>query len=212
MNLTEFKTIPLLGILRGIPLSTVDPIAEVSIAAGLKAIEITMNTDSAPKLIKQMHAACNGKMAVGAGTVLTLDALQSALDSGASFIVMPVVIPAIIEYCTDRNIPVFPGALTPNEIYTAWNLGATMVKVFPAAAFGPSYLSEIKGPFNDIELLACGGISTQTLADYFNKGASAAAFGASIFKKEWIETRQYEAIGIEIKRLVDAYLAYLAGK
>ena len=81
--------------------------------------------------------------------------LKIALKSGATFIVMPVLIKDVLKYCVKNKIPVFPGALTPGEIYQAWDAGSTMVKVFPAKFFGPEYFREIKGPFNNIQLLAC---------------------------------------------------------
>jgi len=205
MNLQEFKQMPLLGILRGISLDAVKPIADASINAGLKAIEITMNTERAPTLIETMRKHCGDNIAVGAGTVTSFERLKKALDAGAQFIVMPIINTTVLEYCNDNDIPVFPGALTPNEIFNAWHHGATMVKVFPASVFGPSYFKEIKAPMNDIELLACGGVSTNTIGDFLKNGASAAAFGASIYKKEWIETKRFQEIELEIKALIHAY-------
>ena len=205
MNIQTFKQLPILGILRGITLEAVKPIADVSINAGLKAIEITMNTENEPKLNETMRKHCDDKMSVGAGTVTSLEILKKAVDAGAEFIVMPIINTKVMEYCTDHKIPVFPGALTPNEIFNAWQLDATMVKVFPASVFGPTYFKEIKAPMNDIELLACGGVSEKTIGDFFKCGASAAAFGASIYKKEWMESRQYGLIENELKALIQAY-------
>jgi len=115
--------------------------------------------------------------------VLTLQDLESALGSGAGFIVLPVLVRAVVEYCVKNKIPVFPGALTPQEIYQAYASGATMVKVFPAKFFGPEYFREIKGPFNKIELLACGGVTPENLKNYFASGANAVTFGASVLRR-----------------------------
>ena len=205
MNLQHFKQLPILGILRGITHDAVKPLADVSINAGLKAIEITMNTDNAPKLIETMREYSDEKISVGAGTVTTFEILKKAIDAGAEFIVMPILNTSVMEYCNDKKIPVFPGALTPNEIFTAWQYGATMVKVFPASVFGPSYFKEIKAPLSNIELLACGGVSEKTIGEFFKNGASAAAFGASIYKKEWIENKHYELVETELKALIAAY-------
>jgi len=205
MNIQSFKQMPILGILRGITLDAVKPIADVSINSGLKAIEITMNTEGAPKLIETMRNHCGEKMSVGAGTVTSFEILKKAINAGAEFIVMPIINTTVMEYCTDQKIPVFPGALTPNEIFNAWQHGATMVKVFPASVFGSSYFKEIKAPMNNIELLACGGVSEKTIGDYFKCGASAAAFGASIYKKEWMENNQYDLIEQELQQLIQAY-------
>ncbi len=205
MDLNRFKEIPLLGILRGITSKAIEPLTETVVSSGLYAIEITMNTPDAPGLISQMVKAADGRLAVGAGTVLTMDDLHSALDAGATFIVMPTLIPDVMDYCVKNSVPVFPGALTPQEIYNAWNAGATMVKVFPAKFFGPAYFKEIKGPFQDIKLLACGGVSTDTIGDFFSYGADAAAFGGSIFKKEWLDAGKFSLIGEYISALINEY-------
>lgn len=205
MDVNRFRQLPLLGILRGISSDTIKPLTETVISSGLYAIEITMNTPDAAGLIRQMVKTANGRIAVGAGTVLSLEDLHSALDAGATFIVMPTLIPNIMGYCVKNSIPIFPGALTPQEIYNAWNAGAAMVKVFPAKFFGPSYIKEIKGPFQDIELLACGGITSDTIGQFFSSGADAVAFGGSIFNKEWIETGKFSIIGEYISTLIKEY-------
>ncbi|MBS1112126.1 MAG: 2-dehydro-3-deoxyphosphogluconate aldolase, partial [Nitrospirae bacterium] len=137
MEVNRFRELPILGILRGITSESVKPLTETVVSSGLKTIEITMNTPDAPALIRQMSDAAGDRLTIGAGTVLSLKVLHSALDAGATFIVMPVLVPDVMEYCVKNSIPVFPGALTPQEIYNAWNAGATMVKVFPAKFFGP---------------------------------------------------------------------------
>ena len=164
-----------------------------------------MNTQQAPELIKKAKQVCGKRLTLGAGTVLTLESLKSALDSGASFIVMPVLVKEVIEYCVERKIPVFPGALTPQEIYQAWESGATMVKVFPAKLCGAEYFREIKGPFENIELLACSGVTPDNLKDYFACGASAISFGASVFRKDWLMLKDFQKISQAIKRYMDAW-------
>ncbi|MFH1678913.1 MAG: bifunctional 4-hydroxy-2-oxoglutarate aldolase/2-dehydro-3-deoxy-phosphogluconate aldolase [Candidatus Omnitrophota bacterium] len=202
MDISLFKEAPVMGILRGIEIDIVEELIESVIASGLKTIEVAMNTPDAAGVIKKIAALAQGRIMLGAGTVLTMDNLNSALDSGATFIVLPVLIPEVVGHCAVNNIPVFPGALTPQEVYSAWLAGATMVKVFPAKFFGPEYFKELKGPFPDIELLACGGINVNTINDYFSCGADAAAFGASIFKKELIQARQFSLIKKEIQSLL----------
>jgi 2-dehydro-3-deoxyphosphogluconate aldolase/(4S)-4-hydroxy-2-oxoglutarate aldolase len=118
---------------------------------------------------------------------------------------MPTLVKEVVSYCKDKNIPVFPGALSPQEIYNAWNMGATMVKVFPAKFFGPSYFKEIKGPFNDIELLACGGVNKDNIKDFFDNKASAVAFGGSIFKPDLIKEKKFDEIAEGISALIEAY-------
>ena len=206
MDIERFKRLPLLGILRGAELDSIEPLIETVIASGLRTIEITMNTRDAAELIKKtvrLSRKVDG-FAVGAGTVIDLKSLKGALDAGATFIVMPVLIKDIVSYCVKNKIPVFPGAFSPQEIYDAWTSGATMVKVFPSGLLGPEYFREIKGPFDKIELLACGGVTPENIKRYFAFGASAAAFGASVFKKEWLANRDFESIGCRIKEYLSA--------
>ncbi len=207
MDVERFNELPILGILRGIGADAVEPLTDTIVSSGLKTVEITMNTDNAPYLIRKMAGVADNRLTIGAGTVLSMDDLRSALDAGASFIVLPVMIPDIVEYCANHSIPVFPGAFTPQEIYTAWSAGATMVKVFPAKFFGPDYFKEIRGPFGDIKLLACGGITSDSIGSFFSSGASAVAFGGSIFKKEWLDAREFTLIGDAIRELIRRYTA-----
>lgn len=205
MDVASFKKKPILGIVRGAVASQIEPLIETIIEAGLKTLEITMNTMSAPELIRKAKQVAAGRLTLGAGTVLTMQDLKLALKSGATFIVMPVLIKDVVEFCVKKKIPVFPGALTPGEIYQAWEAGATMVKVFPAKPFGPEYFQEIKGPFNNIELLACSGVTPENMKDYFFAGASAVTFGASVFRKDWLAAKDFKAIGQAVKRFITAW-------
>jgi 2-dehydro-3-deoxyphosphogluconate aldolase/(4S)-4-hydroxy-2-oxoglutarate aldolase len=199
MIVAEFKRQPILGILRGIEEKQIEPLIEAVISSGLKTLEITMNTKNAAQLIRKAKKIAAGKLILGAGTVLNLNILKEAIDSGATFIVMPVLVKEVVKHCLKSKIPVFPGALTPQEIYVAWQEGATMVKVFPAKFFGPEYFREIKAPFNNIELLACSGVTAQNMREYFACGASAIAFGASVFRKDWLQGEEYQNITRTIK-------------
>lgn len=205
MDIARFKKLPIMGILRGAERAGIKPLVEAVVASGLETLEITMNTGDAPLVIADAVKASRGHLMIGAGTVLNIDSLKTALDSGASFIVTPVFIEEVVEYCVEKVIPIFPGALTPSEIYRAWSAGATMVKVFPAGFFGPPYFKEVKGPFANIELLACGGVTAENIGDYFANGASAAAFGAGIFRKEWLAAKEFGKISGGIRKLIQSY-------
>ena len=209
MDIAKFKQLPILGILRGIESDGLEPLLAAIESAGLKTIEITMNTKGATELIRKACAFSKKRLTIGAGTVLDMKSLKAALRAGATFIVMPVFIKDVMEYCVKNKIPVFPGALTPQEIYSAWRSGATMVKVFPSNFFGPQYFKEIKGPFDDVALLACGGVTPQNMRSYFENGASAVSFGASVFRKEWLVQKEFKAIGAAIKKYVHEFTASL---
>ncbi len=205
MDLKRFHRKPLLGILRGIAPEDLEPLFDCILGTGLEAVEITMNTEGAAGLIQSAVKRYGKHLMIGAGTVLNLKDLRLALRSGATFIVSPVVIPSVIRACVRQKIPVFPGALVPQDIYEAWQAGATMVKVFPAGCFGPAYFKELKGPFPKIELLACGGVRPENMTAYFRSGASAVAIGGSIFRKDWLRGKKFNLI----RRKLQAYLAKL---
>jgi len=193
-----------MGILRGINADALEPLINTVVLSGLKTLEITMNTSGAEELISKAREAPGGELFVGAGTVLNLEGLKKALDAGAEFIVSPVADREIIEYCTDRNIPVFPGAFTPTEALNAWSLGATMVKVFPSGMFGPKYIKEIKAPLDKIKVMAVGGVRPNNIKEYFDSGANAIAFGGSVFKKDLIAKGEFAKIGDTIKEYITA--------
>ena len=205
MNIKKFKKLPIIGILRGIKPKVVSRLTEAIISSGLRTIEITMNTQGAANLIKTFRKESKEKLTIGAGTVLSLDDLKKAKDNGASFIVTPTIVDEVIEHCLKNNICIFTGALTPNEIYLAEKMGSTMVKVFPAKFFGPDYFKEIKGPFSNIELLACGGVNADNIKAFFTCGASGVAFGGSIFNKEWLARGDFFRIEECIKKLISNY-------
>jgi 2-dehydro-3-deoxyphosphogluconate aldolase/(4S)-4-hydroxy-2-oxoglutarate aldolase len=205
MDLDRFRELPLMGIVRGVKADAIEPLVETCVSSGLETIEITFNTPGAPDLIRRASKAARGRLMVGAGTITSTDDMKIALDAGARFIVSPVLVYDVVEYCAECEIPVFPGALTPQEIYNAWHAGATMVKVFPAKFFGPEYIKEVKGPFDNIELLACGGVTPANIKSFFSCGASAVAFGASVFKPESLAARNFDSIGNNLRELVAAF-------
>ncbi|MFA5155830.1 MAG: bifunctional 4-hydroxy-2-oxoglutarate aldolase/2-dehydro-3-deoxy-phosphogluconate aldolase [Candidatus Omnitrophota bacterium] len=205
MDIAKFKQLPVMGVLRGVKPDVLLPLLDVAANAGLETVEITMNTKDASSLIRQAVKSYAGRLCVGAGTVLDLKGLKEALEAGATFIVTPVLVEDVAQYCAKNKIPVFPGALTPLEVYRAWQAGATMVKVFPAKVFGPEYFKELKGPFQDIELLACGGVTPESMQAYFDNGASAITFGASVFRKDLIDKKDYATISLNIGRYLSGF-------
>jgi 2-dehydro-3-deoxyphosphogluconate aldolase/(4S)-4-hydroxy-2-oxoglutarate aldolase len=155
-------------------------IGEALVAGGVSVMELTLNEPMADALaaIESLAAAADDLGAlVGAGTVLSIEAAGQAVDAGASFIVMPNTDAKLVAWCAARGVPCFPGALTATEIHAAWSAGASAVKLFPAAAVGPSYLKQIAGPFPEIPIVPTGGVSAETAADWIAAGAVAVGMG-----------------------------------
>jgi 2-dehydro-3-deoxyphosphogluconate aldolase/(4S)-4-hydroxy-2-oxoglutarate aldolase len=204
MDIDRFRSLPVMGILRGGDVSLVGDLVAALVRAGLETLEITLNTPDAPSMIRRARDVAGDALMIGAGTVLDRSGVVTALEAGAGFIVSPVLVPEVMAECRSRGVPAFPGALTPQEIFAAASAGAAMVKVFPASVFGPSYFREVRGPFEGIELLACGGVRASNCAEYFSAGAAAIAFGGSVFSLARFAARDYEAVGRDVAALVSA--------
>ncbi len=185
---------PLMGILRGYSLEDTLQILACYANAGLTTIEITMNTEDADSIIRTCRNHYKHKLNIGAGTVRTIEEAEKAVAAGAQFIVSPITDAAIIRYCTDRDIPIFPGAFTPTEVFTAWQLGATMVKVFPAQFLGPSYIKELLAPLDQVALMPTGGVNQSNFKDYINAGAKAFGVGSMLFDKVLIQNKNWVAL------------------
>ena len=202
-DLTLFEKEPVLGIIRGIEEDSLPGLLQATYTGGLRFLEITLNTPGALVLIKKA-VELFPDFCIGAGTVLSAESTQQAIDSGAKFIVAPNLNEQVAKVCIKNNLAYFPGALTPTEIEKAWSFGATMVKVFPAAQMGPNYIKILKGPFEKIKLMAVGGISSQNISDYFSAGASAVAMGGSIFSIKRMAAREFSLIQKETEELMYA--------
>jgi 2-dehydro-3-deoxyphosphogluconate aldolase / (4S)-4-hydroxy-2-oxoglutarate aldolase len=197
--------LPILGILRGISQKDTKPLVDICKKAGLKYLEITMNTAHADNLIRSFKEESQGKIHIGAGTVLDRTNFKDATIAGAEFIVTPSVNEVVITLCRERNIPVFPGGLTPTEVHKAWSLGAEMVKLFPANLHGPGYIKSLRGPFEGIKIMAVGGVDDKNIGEYFKEGVNAVAFGAGIVRPEWLLKERYDLIEERILNLIRVY-------
>jgi 2-dehydro-3-deoxyphosphogluconate aldolase/(4S)-4-hydroxy-2-oxoglutarate aldolase len=115
---------------------------------------------------------------IGAGTVLDREAAKASVAAGAAFLVAPNTDPELIRWAAGEGVPMFPGAMTPSEIVTAWNAGAAAVKVFPASVLGPTFLREVRGPLPQIPLIPTGGVNADTARPLLDAGAVAIGIGS----------------------------------
>jgi 2-dehydro-3-deoxyphosphogluconate aldolase / (4S)-4-hydroxy-2-oxoglutarate aldolase len=201
----ELRAARVLGILRGCPDAALEAVAEAVRLSGLRFLEVTMNTPAACSQIARFARRLDGICRIGAGTVLTEREAEDAVAAGAAFLVSPCLSEEVQEFANASKIPALPGALTPTEIWNAHHAGAAMVKVFPArSAGGPSYFKELRGPFRDIPLLACGGVSASNASEYIQAGADALAFGGSVFTPERLDKGDAASIAADIAALLSA--------
>ncbi len=164
---------------RGLPADRLERIAEGLAAGGVHAFEVTLNSpDALAGIAVLARRFAPETLLIGAGTVLTLDAAEAALDAGAAFIVMPTLDVTIVEALAGRDVPVFPGAFSPTEILAAWRAGAAAVKLFPASTAGPTFLRELRGPLPEIPIVPTGGVTIATAPAFIAAGAVAVGMGS----------------------------------
>jgi 2-dehydro-3-deoxyphosphogluconate aldolase/(4S)-4-hydroxy-2-oxoglutarate aldolase len=201
-SLNRFQEVPVLGIIRGGSQDSIQGVLNSCVSAGLNFVELTLNTENALSLIELASKQFSDELCVGAGTVLSLIDLKNAENAGAKFFVSPTLNVDIATYCSKKGLAYFPGALTPTEIEKAWNSGATMIKVFPASQMGPNYFNTIRGPFDELQLIAVGGINVTNAVEYLRSGASAIAIGGSIFTISRMKNREFGSIKTDIADLI----------
>ncbi len=189
-----FQQIPLVGICRNVALADLMQILPLYQSAGLRNIEITMNTPDAADTISTLVKEFENELSIGAGTVCSTAELDIALAAGATFIVTPVVNEKVIKGCREAETPVFAGAFTPTEIFQAWTYGADVVKLFPSSAISLEFIRDIKGPFPQIPLLPTGGINLDNCADFIKAGAAGVGIGSQLFNRKMVESGNWEAL------------------
>ena len=165
---------------RRIAAARVGAIVDGLMAGGVGAFELTLNEpeDEALRSIEAAATVAPAGMAIGAGTVLSIEAAGRAVDAGATFLVTPHTDPALVAWAAARGIPALPGAATPTEVLAGWRAGAAAVKLFPASVVGPGFLREIRGPFPDVPIVPTGGVTAETAGDYIRAGAVAVGLGS----------------------------------
>ena len=190
----------LIVIVRGVEKEKLIPLCEAMYDGGVRLVEITFDMKGAvtpeqtSENIRMLTDAFEGRMMIGAGTVVTVEQAKAAYRGGAKYLISPNTDERIIRFANENNIVSIPGAMTPTEIVNAYNYGADFVKVFPIDVYGPSYLKAVKAPLSNVELLAVGGINKDNLNDYLSAGAIGVGVGTGIVNKGMIESEDYDGI------------------
>lgn len=170
------------AILRGGRGDRLEAVCDALLTAGVRCLEITTNTPSGFDAVRRLTgAAASPGVEIGVGTVRSAEQVERAAEAGASFVVAPGTDASVGRRAARLGLAWYPGALSPTEIEQAWRLGATAVKVFPAAsAGGPGYLREVRAPLDDIPLVPTGGVRIEDIADYLAAGAVAVGLGGQL--------------------------------
>jgi len=190
------------GIIRMQDPAALGQVVEALARGGLKALEVTMTVPRAIELIAQLAPSLPDDFLLGAGTVVDADTAHRAAEAGAQFLVSPVLRPEVIKAAHEDGIPVMPGCFTPTEILTAWDLGADIVKVFPATSVGPGYLKDIRGPLPHVKLMPTGGVSIDNVGEWLKAGAVAVGVGSALVDTKAIAANQFNVLEANARRII----------
>jgi 2-dehydro-3-deoxyphosphogluconate aldolase / (4S)-4-hydroxy-2-oxoglutarate aldolase len=162
---------------------------------GVRAAEITMTVPGAVRVLEKLADRFGDTMILGAGTVLDPETARACMLAGAQFFVTPALNLATIEMAKRYSKAIFPGALTPTEVLTAWEAGADAIKIFPCSAVGgPKYIKALKAPFPQIQMIPTGGVNLLTVGDFLKAGACAVAVGSELVDTATVEQGRFDVI------------------
>src|SRR5580700_71631 len=178
--LKTLREIGLVPVLRAQSVEQAMALAAAIAKGGVTVLEVTMTVPGAIQVMRKLTEQ-RPDILIGAGTVLDAETARMCILEGAQFVVSPALNLKTIEMCHRYSVAVLPGALTPTEIVTAWQAGADVVKVFPASAVGGAkYLTALKAPLPQVELIPTGGVSLATAQEFLEAGAFALGVGADL--------------------------------
>ena len=204
--LEQLKAVRVIALIRADSSGSLVECARALAAGGLNAIELTMTTPGALEITAKVARELPDVL-LGLGTVLDAATARAGIDAGAKFIVTPAVRPEVIAVCRARDVPILCGALTPTEAITAWDLGADVIKIFPAEFFGPAYIKSLKAPFPHLRFLPTGGVTPETVGDFLKAGAFATAAGSALVSPVALKAGDWAAITKRAKEFVAAAAA-----
>lgn len=188
-----------------IRLSNSEPVFELAKAlfrGGIKAIEVTMGT---PNALEEIHKLSQIEGVIpGVGSVIDPQTAKTAIEAGAQFIVTPVSKPEVIQMAHQLDKPILSGAMTPTEILQAYEWGADIVKLFPAANLGATYFKAVKAPIPHVPIMPTGGITVENAADWIANGAVCLGVGSTLVNQNLISQRDFKSITSTAKAMTEA--------
>ena len=174
--------------------SKLKKVIEAIHAGGVSVAEITMTVPNAIQLIEKMSEELGDDIIIGVGSVLNLAVAENAIKAGAKYVVSPILKKEIIDTAHKYNVPAMPGCFTPTEIQYAFELGADIIKVFPADVVGMEFFKAILAPMPHLKLMPTGGVTLTNAGNWLNAGACAVGIGSALLDNEAIKSENYSKL------------------
>ncbi len=181
----------MIAILRRVPPRALEPVITALVDGGIRIVEVTLDSEDA---LDQLARAARPELLVGAGTVTSVEEVDRAVRAGARFCAAPTTNAAVVRRCAELGVVAIPGALTPTEIAAAAELGAPLVKLFPAGSVGPDYVRSLAAPLANVPLVATGGVDETNARAFLDAGAVAVGIGSSLVSRERIAGERWDEL------------------
>lgn len=208
-TIAKIKEEKIIIIVRGVEREKLIPMAEAMYEGGIRLLELTYDAKGNPTdeeiadRIAMLAKHFEGRMLIGAGTVLTEKQVALTKAAGGRFIISPDAAPEVIKATRAAGLVSIPGCLTPSEMQQAHKDGADFIKLFPADAFGPTYFKAVKAPLSHLNILAVGGVSTENLEAYQAAGAAGYGMASNILDRRAIAENDWQVITDKARKYVE---------
>ena len=185
---------PLLAIMRNVPVEKTIDYAQAIVNGGVRFFEVAMNSPDAARQISMLvdHFGADEDVYIGAGTAITLDRVKAAVAAGAQFLLTPSSDRDVVLYCEENGLALMPGVMTPTDASFCIQHGFTTLKLFPAGDLSPGYVRSLKGPLDDTEYVAIGGVTPDNIGDFFRNGYIGVGLASAIMPKEYIADGRWD--------------------
>lgn len=193
---------PLLAIMRNVPLENTVAYAESIVAGGVKLFEVALNSEHACEQIRMLREHFSEDVVIGAGTAITVERAKAAVEAGAQFLLSPSTDLEVLDYCAENQIPIMPGVMTPSDVANCVRRGFHVLKLFPAGDLPGGYVKSLKGPLDDTEYVAIGGVTPDNIGEFFKKGYLGVGLGSAIVPKKEAAEGNWEACSAYVKMLL----------
>lgn len=198
-----FQSNPLLAIMRNVELEKTIDYAEAIVNGGVKVFEVAMNSEHACEQIRMLREHFPLDVVIGAGTAITVERAKAAIESGASFLLSPSTDLEVLDYCVEEGIPLMPGVMTPSDVANCVRHGFHVLKLFPAGDMPSGYVKSLKGPLDDTEYVAIGGVTADNIGDFFRQGYIGVGLGSAILPKAHVASGNWKACSEYVKMLLE---------
>lgn len=202
-TILEIKKRAVLAVVRLNNPSDAKPLTESLLKGGVSCIEITLSIPNTFEVIEEISSTFKTDALVGIGSVTSIKQADNAIKAGAKYIVCPVFKPEILAFTQKHNVPTIPGCFTPTEIQTAFELGAEVIKVFPADQLGMKYFKSLKAPLPHLNLIPTGGVTLTNAGQWIDHGAFAVGLGSALLNNKAIKEGNFSIITDNAKLLMD---------